>query len=94
MSDDLQKAGEGFWARINHPVIGVFITSSVFWNWEILYYLFRGLGTTQETVTFVNSQFLRPENWKNLVLIPAGLTFGFLIVAPALQETYSNYKIW
>jgi hypothetical protein len=94
MSDPMQDASEGFLSRINHPVIGAFITSAIIWNWEIVYYLIRGFETTQLTVIFVNSNFINWSNWKNLILYPGIITVGFLLLAPALYEAYSVYKIW
>jgi len=94
MSDDLKAAGDGLWARINHPVIGVFLTSSLLWNWEVIYYIFRGLETPQATICFVHLNYLNWNNWFNLLLIPTVITFIFLAAAPWLKETYDRYKEW
>jgi hypothetical protein len=93
-NDPIKDASEGFWARINHPVIGVFITSVVIWNWEIFFYIIRGLDTPQNTVAFVNKNFLNQGNFGNLIIVPAVLTALYLVSAPALHEAYSVYKIW
>jgi hypothetical protein len=94
MSDDVQGAAEGFWARINHPVIGVFITSAIGWNWEIFYYIIRGLETPQETIDLIHKQYLNPGNWVNLLFIPLLITISFLSCAPWLHEVYARYKEW
>jgi hypothetical protein len=94
MGEEIQVAAEGFWARINHPVIGVFITSSIIWNWEITYYLIRGVGGSVQTVDFIEHEYLCPNNWVNLLFWPGLITLGFLGIAPMLYEGYSNYKLW
>jgi hypothetical protein len=94
MSEPLKDVSEGFWARINHPVIGVFVTSSILWNWEIIYYIFRGNGTTKDTVDFVYKSFLNWNNLGNLIIFPVAITLLYLISAPALHEGYFIYKIW
>jgi hypothetical protein len=93
MTDPVNDAAEGFWARINHPVIGVFITSSIIWNWEITYYLIRGVGGSTQTVDFIEHEYLCGANWVNLLFWPGLITAGFLVLAPVLYESYSNYKL-
>ncbi|GEM_PF-5015935 len=94
MNDDTKSSAEGFWARLNHPVIGVFITSVIIWNWEIFYFLIRGLDKTQDTVEFVKQQYLKWGNWPNLFLWPLVITVAYLLSAPHLHEAYLNYKEW
>jgi hypothetical protein len=94
MGDDPKDAAEGFWARLNHPVIGVFITSAIAWNWEIIYIMFRGLPMPQATIDYINKKYLTSGNLYNLVIVPFFLTALFLGFGPWLHELYNRYKEW
>ncbi len=94
MTDEIKDATGGFLGRINHPVIGAFITSVLVWNWEILYYMFRGLSTAQATVNLLHREYLTLDNWFNLFFVPLLITILFLGVAPWLHELYDSWKEW
>ena len=84
--------GEGFLARINHPIFGAFAASWIVWNWEVPYTLIRGLSTAKETIAQINADYLNSSHLWNILWFPLLMTMAFLVLGPILRDGYSTYR--
>jgi|GEM_PF-6327838 len=92
MSDDMEKAAEGFWGRMNHPVFGAFIASWLACNWESIYLLIRGLATAKETIVEINSTYFILSRIWQLLFIPCVVTFFYLFFGPYFKKWVSVHR--
>lgn len=91
-SQEALQHGEGFLARINHPIFGAFAASWLVWNWEIPYILIRGLGIPKETIAEINVDYLNSAHLWNILWLPLLMTTAFLVLGPVLRDGYSTYR--
>src|SRR5579872_312417 len=84
--------GEGFLARINHPIFGAFAASWLVWNWEVPYTLIRGLSTAKETIAEINADYLNGSHLWNIFWIPLIVSTAYWALGPILRDGYSTYR--
>lgn len=95
MSDEEAQTndlGKALMARLNHPVIGLFIGSWVVWNWEVIYWLLCGIKDPQNTFSILTTQYLIPTRLHDLVVVPLLATLVYVIFGPFLIELNMLYK--
>lgn len=90
--EDSNNLSKTLLARLNHPVIGLFIGSWIVWNWEVIYWLLCGIKDPGQTISIVSTQYLRSDRWHDLVTVPLLATVAYVLLGPFLIELNTLYK--
>jgi hypothetical protein len=90
-AEDIAKKS-GLFEKLQHPVLGPFITSWAVCNWKPLYLIICGFDTPQYTMDFVCLHYFNWNEWPTMIGWPVLFTLIYLSIGLELANWYLKYK--
>jgi hypothetical protein len=82
----------GLYEKLNHPVLGPFITAWAVCNWKPLYIIICGFNTPLYTIDYVSENYFQLLKNPYLAFYPLLATALYLWLGPLLANVYLSYK--